>query len=186
MDLQALTCPQCGSANVQRSADGTFRCQNCGTRLLLIDKLGRLVIPHAEGWLDCPKCGTVNEAGNFFCTHCGTEIRYKCPNCGTIRLATEPVCGVCGQTYQGARTLAERQTLRRQRRNRSVLAGVLATAIMWSIWMLIVTTLDWKSNHTIDAVATTICCLGPFVGLATGATAYIAQRMLGTDPTAGR
>jgi uncharacterized membrane protein YvbJ len=186
MDLQALTCPQCNSANVQRTADGTFRCQNCGTRLLLIDKLGRLVIPQVEGWLDCPKCGTVNEAENFFCTHCGTEIRYKCPNCGTIRLATEPVCGVCGQTYQGAQVLVERNTLRRQRRRRSVLAGCLAAAVMLSMWMLIITTLDWKNNNTIDTVATTICCLSPFVGLATSAAVYVGQRVLGNDPTAGR
>lgn len=180
MELKTLICPQCHSASVQRAADGTFRCGNCHTRLLMADSLGQLVIPDVvSGWIDCPKCGAVNEADHLFCSQCGTEIRYKCPNCGTVRRASEPICGECGQTYHSTRTFSAHKQQRKRRRLRSLIAGGVAMGFMWAIWMIIVASFDWRNNETIDAIANTVCCMSPFIGLAVAALAYVLQRSLG-------
>lgn len=185
MDIQALRCPQCASTNINRAPDGTLHCRDCRTRLIMVDQLGHLVRPTADGWLDCHRCGAVNQADNYFCTQCGTEIRYKCPNCGDIRLGTEPICGNCGQSHQGASLLAAAKQLRKRRRNRSLVSAGVAGLVITAIWFVVVGALDWENDSTIDAIATVLCCLIPLGPLAVGAIAYWWQRNLGNDPTAG-
>ena len=176
VDLQALTCPQCGSAQVERTAGGIFRCRSCDTRLLLVDTLGKLVVPDVHGWVDCPRCGTPNSAEYFFCTHCGAPVRYKCANCGTMRMADEPVCGVCGYTQEQADTVAQNRAHNRRWRKYAVVWGLIGAFVVLSAWFCVVAAFDWEHNPTINAVALGLFCASPLVGLGTGVGMYVWRR----------
>ena len=46
--------------------------------------------------MSCPTCGTANEAGRKFCSHCGTRLALSCAACGTPAAAGDLFCGECG------------------------------------------------------------------------------------------
>lgn len=56
--LDAVTCPNCGTANPQ----GTARCRECGTFLQI---------------RDCPQCGVSNPATANFCMRCGSPLHAQ-------------------------------------------------------------------------------------------------------------
>jgi class 3 adenylate cyclase len=52
--------------------------------------------------IDCPNCGSANDAGRKFCGECGTRLAAACPNCGTVNGPTARFCGECGTGLAGA------------------------------------------------------------------------------------
>jgi class 3 adenylate cyclase/tetratricopeptide (TPR) repeat protein len=52
--------------------------------------------------IDCPNCGSANDAGRKFCGECGTRLAAACPNCGTVNGPTARFCGECGTALLGA------------------------------------------------------------------------------------
>jgi class 3 adenylate cyclase len=46
--------------------------------------------------VNCPACGTANEAGRKFCGECGTPLAAACPSCGTANAPGTKFCGECG------------------------------------------------------------------------------------------
>ena len=46
--------------------------------------------------VNCPSCGTLNEAGRKFCGECGTALAVACPACGTSNSPGAKFCGECG------------------------------------------------------------------------------------------
>jgi len=52
--------------------------------------------------IDCPNCGSPNDAGRKFCGECGTRLAWACPNCGTVNGPTSRFCGECGTPLPGA------------------------------------------------------------------------------------
>ncbi|HEY8170058.1 MAG TPA: adenylate/guanylate cyclase domain-containing protein, partial [Candidatus Limnocylindria bacterium] len=56
-----------------------------------------------ETIVDCPACGSANEAGRKFCGECGTALSSACPSCGTSNAPGTKFCGECGTALaQGA------------------------------------------------------------------------------------
>jgi len=52
--------------------------------------------------VNCPDCGTLNEAGRKFCGECGTRLAVACANCGTSNPPGTRFCGECGSPLEGA------------------------------------------------------------------------------------
>ncbi len=50
--------------------------------------------------MQCPACGTVNEAGRKFCHECGSKLAAACPTCGTSNPPQARFCGECGTRLQ--------------------------------------------------------------------------------------
>ena len=48
--------------------------------------------------MNCPSCGTLNEAGRKFCGECGTRLAVVCPSCGTSNTPGAQFCGECGNS----------------------------------------------------------------------------------------
>jgi class 3 adenylate cyclase/tetratricopeptide (TPR) repeat protein len=48
--------------------------------------------------VNCPACGTPNEASRKFCGECGTSLAVACPACGTPNAPGTKFCGECGTT----------------------------------------------------------------------------------------
>ena len=46
--------------------------------------------------MQCPSCGTENEAGRKFCPECGTRLAAGCPACGATNPAGAKFCAECG------------------------------------------------------------------------------------------
>ena len=46
--------------------------------------------------MNCPACGSPNEAGRKFCGECGTALAAACPACGTPNAPGTKFCGECG------------------------------------------------------------------------------------------
>ncbi len=46
--------------------------------------------------MNCPGCGTLNDAGRKFCPECGTRLVANCPSCGSANAPTARFCGDCG------------------------------------------------------------------------------------------
>ena len=52
--------------------------------------------------MNCPSCGTPNEAGRKFCGECGTRLSAACPSCGTPNAPGMKFCGECGTALTDA------------------------------------------------------------------------------------
>ena len=52
--------------------------------------------------MNCPACGTANEAGRKFCGECGTSLATACPSCGTPNAPGVKFCGECGTAMTDA------------------------------------------------------------------------------------
>lgn len=52
--------------------------------------------------MNCPKCGTLNEAGRKFCGECGTRMARLCAACGTPNDPGVRFCGECGSPLEDA------------------------------------------------------------------------------------
>jgi class 3 adenylate cyclase/tetratricopeptide (TPR) repeat protein len=50
--------------------------------------------------MNCPTCGSPNEAGRKFCGECGTKLAAACGNCGTANSPGARFCGECGSALQ--------------------------------------------------------------------------------------
>ncbi|HEY4190987.1 MAG TPA: adenylate/guanylate cyclase domain-containing protein, partial [Candidatus Limnocylindrales bacterium] len=63
--------------------------------------------------MNCPSCGTVNEAGRKFCGECGTKLAAVCSSCGSANPPSARFCGECGNQLAAggaaAAPLADRQ-----------------------------------------------------------------------------
>jgi class 3 adenylate cyclase/tetratricopeptide (TPR) repeat protein len=46
--------------------------------------------------VNCPACGTPNEAGRKFCGECGSRLTAICASCGAVNSPTARFCGDCG------------------------------------------------------------------------------------------
>ena len=46
--------------------------------------------------MNCPACGTPNEAGRKFCGECGSRLTAICASCGAVNSPTARFCGDCG------------------------------------------------------------------------------------------
>ncbi len=57
--------------------------------------------------IDCPNCGSANDAGRKFCGECGTRLASACPSCGTVNGPTSRFCGECGTPLPGANAGAQ-------------------------------------------------------------------------------
>jgi class 3 adenylate cyclase/predicted ATPase len=51
--------------------------------------------------VNCPACGSANEAGRKFCGECGTRLLAGCPTCGTQNAPGAKFCGECGTRLDG-------------------------------------------------------------------------------------
>jgi class 3 adenylate cyclase/tetratricopeptide (TPR) repeat protein len=52
--------------------------------------------------VNCPNCGSANEAGRKFCGECGTRLARTCPSCGSPNASTVRFCGECGTQLENA------------------------------------------------------------------------------------
>lgn len=92
----SLRCPHCGGDDLAHN-DGDeaqeYTCRRCGVRSRRVrgNTLLRL------GW-PCPLCGRDNEAGNHFCTTCGTALTKPCPHCGVTMHRDDEFCTHCGKS----------------------------------------------------------------------------------------
>ena len=50
--------------------------------------------------MNCPSCGTANEAGRKFCGECGASLALACPACGAANAPGTKFCGECGTRLQ--------------------------------------------------------------------------------------
>jgi class 3 adenylate cyclase/tetratricopeptide (TPR) repeat protein len=57
---------------------------------------------HGDLPVNCPACGTANEAGRKFCGECGTPLSAACPACGTPNAPGTKFCGECGTALTDA------------------------------------------------------------------------------------
>jgi predicted ATPase/class 3 adenylate cyclase len=51
--------------------------------------------------LNCPSCGTENEAGRKFCGECGSPLARICASCGFANSPAVKFCGECGAALEG-------------------------------------------------------------------------------------
>ena len=76
----------------------------------------------AKAWV-CPKCGVANEAGNKYCSECGTKRPEKsenaekptaktwaCPRCGVVNPTDNKCCSECGTKRPEKSENAEKPT----------------------------------------------------------------------------
>ncbi len=71
--------------------------------------------------MDCPACGTQNEAGRKFCGECGAPLALVCPSCGASNAPGTKFCGECGTGLAGGAPAAAAGTPTAERRLVSVL-----------------------------------------------------------------
>jgi uncharacterized membrane protein YvbJ len=168
MDITALKCPECRSSAIIANPDGSYFCNSCQTRLLLLDKTGQLVVPNIDAWIDCPRCGTNNDVDHFFCTRCGAPIRYRCPGCGTIRSAEEQVCGICGRTIDQAQ-LTTRRKIRYTRLSqaaRSCGVGIVVLLFLLIIWVGFLPPDDAEGERSaMGNISIILCLTSPLVAI---------------------
>jgi class 3 adenylate cyclase len=74
----------------------------------------------------CTTCGHDNDAGQHFCSNCGTELAIVCPRCGTPASPTANFCGACGLDLKHAPAAAMQLPLLEERRVASVLFADLS------------------------------------------------------------
>src|SRR5207247_633358 len=55
------------------------------------------------GAMDCPACGSENEAARKFCGECGSPLAQICPSCGEPNAPAVKFCGECGAPLAGGR-----------------------------------------------------------------------------------
>ena len=58
--------------------------------------------------MNCPNCGTDNDAGRKFCIECAARLIMGCPACGTINPPGAKFCGECATPLTGGGTAAGR------------------------------------------------------------------------------
>ncbi len=46
--------------------------------------------------VNCPACGTLNDAGRKFCGECGSRLTAICASCGAANSPSARFCGDCG------------------------------------------------------------------------------------------
>lgn len=56
--------------------------------------------------MNCPNCGTLNEAGRKFCGECGTRLAVVCSNCATANAPGTRFCGECGTAIDATASAA--------------------------------------------------------------------------------
>ena len=62
----------------------------------------RHVVGYARAAVNCPRCGSVVQAGQKFCPECGLALGQACPNCGTAYEGSPKFCAECGTTLTQA------------------------------------------------------------------------------------
>ncbi len=80
MTSQPLTCPNCGSLDIEN-----FRCNSCGHSTKNM----------TSSWI-CPQCGFNNKEDSRFCSHCGASLVRYCPECGAKLPTGTTLCEGCG------------------------------------------------------------------------------------------
>ncbi|HET9416897.1 MAG TPA: adenylate/guanylate cyclase domain-containing protein, partial [Candidatus Limnocylindria bacterium] len=71
--------------------------------------------------MNCPSCGTPNDAGRKFCGECGTALAIACPSCATPNPPGTKFCGECGSELAGGIAAPARTAPTAERRVVSVL-----------------------------------------------------------------
>ena len=56
--------------------------------------------------MNCPGCGTPNEASRNFCHECGARLVATCASCGALNVPTSRFCGDCGTRLDGSPAIA--------------------------------------------------------------------------------
>jgi len=52
--------------------------------------------------VDCPSCGSSNDAGRKFCAACGARLLVACASCGTVNSPGARFCSECGAGLSAA------------------------------------------------------------------------------------
>ncbi len=91
--ITRLTCPKCGTADVQATGERRYHCAQCGTAL------GLYPLPSA-GAIHCPQCRATVLGDALFCHQCGASVQtffaaQPCPACGQLMPAASSFCPYC-------------------------------------------------------------------------------------------
>lgn len=96
MSMKPLSCPSCGSPDLDPVTANRWRCEHCGTESILSSDRTRLVLVQWE----CPQCGFNNESGAAYCGQCGSSLTRTCPTCGNQIRSDLKFCNLCGANYE--------------------------------------------------------------------------------------
>ena len=96
MKINELDCPTCGAPlSEQVVLDQPFTCPACGSVLVLTDTI-------QDDRITCPKCRTINESTNRFCSLCGAALNVRCPFCYQANQLGAVHCESCGANLRNA------------------------------------------------------------------------------------
>lgn len=141
MTIKPLTCPRCGSPDLEEVTWNRRRCRHCGTESMLSSDRTRLQLVE---WV-CPSCGFNNESGTAFCGQCGAKLTKTCPKCRkNIRIDLQ-FCNFCGANYAEKAIVAERirqrtaegiarlEESRKAQKTRLTMKAILLSACVWPV-----------------------------------------------------
>src|SRR5207249_12188271 len=80
--------------------------------------------------MDCPACGSENEAARKFCGECGSPLTQICPSCGEPNAPAVKFCGERGAPLAGGRVYAvEAQVARAPEAERRLVSVLFADLV---------------------------------------------------------
>ena len=60
--------------------------------------------------MDCPECGSANDASSRFCNDCGSPLAAVCPSCAATNRPGSRFCGSCGSSMTAASAASSQPT----------------------------------------------------------------------------
>lgn len=111
--LQTLTCPNCGSPEV----DAGLRCSACDSQLTWNSGVTGLLV--AGAGTQCPKCRQANPSGNRFCATCGERLLLVCLACEEEHPLGTLVCPATGVSYREIHEVAAQWAARKEEAERA-------------------------------------------------------------------
>lgn len=123
-EMQALTCPQCGSPDLEEIAWNKRRCQHCGASALVSDDRRSLTIIEWQ----CPNCGFNNDRPARHCGQCGASLVKTCPVCKAEMRSDLAFCPACGREYDRAKQ--RRQQVEKSGQALATMSLIFIAAVM--------------------------------------------------------
>jgi RNA polymerase subunit RPABC4/transcription elongation factor Spt4 len=110
--MTKLTCPKCGTADVQAADEKHYRCTQCGTAL------GLFPLPGISA-IHCPQCQATVLGDALFCHQCGASVQtlstiQPCPACGQLMPTASSFCPYCGTRVAQPEGETPRENIRRR------------------------------------------------------------------------